>query len=132
MAVGPGIGPVVNVAAAHQALVLAMGHDEFAQGLGPAHGLLHVLGVLDPPAVVGESHHIGGQPLQIGQVLPLLPYGDGAVGIDMDHAVPLNEVQLGLEVFQAVRHRFQVGHGADRGKPSVGCRPGPGGDGLFA
>ena len=123
MAVGPGIGPVVNVAAAHQALVLAVGHDKLAQGLGPAHGLLHVLGVLDPPAVVGESHHIGGQPLQIGQVLPLFPYGDGAVGIDMDHAVPLNEVQLGLEVFQAVRNR---------GKPSVGCRPGPGGDGLFA
>ena len=48
VAVGPGIGPVVNVAAAHQALVLAVGHDEFAQGLGPAHGLPHPLRVLNP------------------------------------------------------------------------------------
>ena len=108
-----------------------MGHDEFPQGLGPQHGLAHGLLGLDPFAIVREGHHMGGQPLQVGQGLPLLPHGDGAVGVDVDRPVPADEVQLGLEVFQAVRHRLQVGHGADGGESPVGRGPGAGGDGLF-
>ena len=41
--VGLGVAAVVNVAAPEQGVVLAVGHNELAQSLGPKHGLLHHL-----------------------------------------------------------------------------------------
>ena len=108
-----------------------MGHDELAQGLGSVHGLLHLGRVLNPLAVVGKGHHLAGQPLQVRQGLPLLSHGDGPVGMDVDHRVPADEVQLGPQVRRAVRHRLEVGHGAHGGKASPGRRSGAGGNGLF-
>lgn len=131
MAMGLGIVPVVNVAAAHQALVLAVGHNELAQGLGPSPGLLHSLGILHAPSIVREGHHMGGQFLQSSQGLSLLPHCNGGVGVGVDHCVSADNIQLGLEGFQAVGHRLQVGHGAHSREAPMGPGPGAGSNGFF-
>ena len=101
------------------------------KGLGPDHGLLHHPGVLDALSVIGEGDDMGGQSLQIRQSLPLLAYGHGAVGMDPDHGVPLNGLQLGPEMGQAVRHRVQIGHGAHIGIAPSGGGQGTGTNGLL-
>ena len=131
MAVGRGVGAVVDIAAPEQTVVLAVGHDQLAQGLGALHGLPHHAVVLDAVAVVGEGHDPGRQGLQVRQRPALFAHGDGAVGAHVDRSVPADDGQLLLQVLPAVRHRVQVGHGADGGVAAPGGGAGAAGDGLF-
>ena len=84
------IGTIVDITALNEALVLTVGHNQFAQCLRPPHGLLHFFRVLHPFSIIRESHHMGGHLLQCGQRFPLLSHGNGAIGIGMNHAVPGN------------------------------------------
>ena len=131
VAVLPGVGPVVDVPAAEEGIVLAVGGDDLVQPFGLRHGGAHQLRALDPPAVVREPRRIRGHGFQVRQGLALLPPGDGPVGVDMDHRVPADDLQLLLQVLPAVRHRIQVRHGAHVGEaPPGGCQ-GAGADGLL-
>ena len=80
MAVGLGVGAVVDIAAAEQRLVLAVGHDGLAQSLRATHGQAHHVLGLDALAVVGEGEAPRRQRLQIGELFTLFAHGDGGVG----------------------------------------------------
>ena len=131
VATGPGVGPVVDVAAVEEAVVLAVGGDDLAQALGFLHGRTHHVLALDAPAVVGEARHIGGHGGQIRQGLALLAPGDGPVGGDVDHRVPPDQLQLLGQSLPAVGDGVQVGHGADLGEAPPGGGTGTGADGLL-
>ncbi len=124
--------PVVDAPAlVQQGLVLTVGHDRPVQLFCQQHGPPHHLPGLDAPAVVGEAGNRRGQGPHIRQSLPLLPLGDGPVGIDMDPGVPPDGFQLHLEAVRAVGHGVQVWHGAEGGIPSRRRRRRAGGDGLL-
>ena len=116
----------VDIAAAQKTVVLAVGDDQFPQGIGLPHGRFHHAGILHAPAVIGEGDHLGGQSFHIGKNLPLLSFGNGGVGVDGNAGTLLNSLQLGIQILKAVRNRIQVGHGAHRGVAPMGRRPGAG------
>ena len=60
VAMGLGIGTVMDIAAPQEGIVLAVGHDQLAQALGLHHGAAHHVAVLNAFSVIGEGHHIGG------------------------------------------------------------------------
>ena len=131
VAVGFGVGALVDIAAPEEGIVFTVGDDELAQGPGALHGLPHETGILHPVAVVGEGDHIRRHGLQIGQLPSGLVHGDGAVGAHVDHGVPADDGQLLLQMLPAVRHRVQVGHGADGGVSAPGGGAGAAGDGFL-
>jgi GTP pyrophosphokinase len=65
------------------------------------------------------------------EILAPLAHRDGAVGHHRDVGLVGDEGQLLLQVFPAVGHRIQVGHGADRGVAAPGGRGTAGADGFF-
>ena len=120
MAVGPGIGAIVDIAAVKQGVVLAVGHDQLAEALGLLHGPAHHIPVLHALPVIGKGHYIGGHGLQLRQRLP-----------HPNHRVMADGLQLRLKMLQAVRHRVQVRHGAHSRIATVSRRKGAGANGLF-
>ena len=60
VAVGLGVGAVMDIAAPQEGIVLAVGHDQLAQAFGLQHGAAHHVAVLNAFSVIGEGHHIGG------------------------------------------------------------------------
>ena len=60
MAVGLGIGAVMDIAAPQEGIILTVGHDQLAQAFGLQHGAAHHVAVLNALSVIGEGHHIGG------------------------------------------------------------------------
>ena len=132
VAVLAAVAAVVDIAAAQQAVDLAMGHDRFADRRSPPHGLLHQLRRLHAAAVVGEPDDVRGQRREIDQ-LPAapLPHRDGGVGHDPHHGVAADQVGLHPQVFGRVGHRIEVGHRADGRIAAAGRRHRAGGDGLL-
>ena len=131
MAVGGGVAPGVDVAPVEQGIVLAVGGNDLAQGLGQLHGFQHPFLRLDALAVVGEPGNIRGHGLHVGKGLPQFPTGDGPEGPDLNGRILLNNVQLDLQIFIGVGHRSQVGHGAYRRVTSGGSSGSPGFDRLL-
>ena len=131
VAVGFCVGSVVDIAAAEQAIVLAVGGDQLPEALRLRHGRPHHFIVLHAPSVVGEGDHPGRQLFQIGQSLSPLAQGDGAVGIDLHLRLGFDQGLLRGQVFRAVRHRVQIRHGADGGITAPGRRGGAGGYGFL-
>ena len=129
--VGPGIVPVVDIAAAEESVVLAVGGDDLAQAFGFLHGGAHDIIPLDAAAVVGKSRHQGGQRRKIGQLLPFSPPGDGPIGHHPHPGTLPDPPELGLQMRRAVGGRVHVGHGADQAVAPPGRRPGARFDGLF-
>ena len=113
----------MDVAAPQQVVDLAVGHNHLAQRLGPEHGGGHHFLGLHPLAVIGEGDAVGGHALQVGQALAPLPHSDGAVGVDMDAGIPVNEQLLLFQVGRAVGDGVQVGHGAHVGVAPPGGGP---------
>ena len=130
-AVGAGPGPVVDAAAMQQAVVLAVGGDQPAQRFCLPHRRAHHGVRLHAVAVVGKGDHISGHAVHVGQGFPGLVHGDGPVGEYADDGVPSEDIQLGLQVFDAVGHRVQVRHGADGGVAAPGRRQCAGANGLL-
>ena len=128
MPVRAGVGPVVDVAASQQAVVLAVGDDQLAQRLCALHGLAHQPAVLYAVPVVGKGDHPVGKSLQIGDFLSPFAHGDGGIGIDGDTGVPLDDLALAAQVFRTVRHGIEVRHGAHGGIAAAGGGPAAGGD----
>ena len=131
VAVGFGVVAVVDISPSQQGIDLAVGDNGFPQCLGTEHGLPHQTVTLHAPAVVGKSHHARRHALQVGKHPALFAHGDSAIGIDMDAGGFLNDTALNLQILHAVRHRVQVGHGADRGIAAPGGRPAACGDSLL-
>ena len=123
VSVGACVRAVVDVAAAQQAVVLAVGRDQLAQRPRALHGLAHHARILHAAPVVAEGAHPRRKALQVGKLLALFAHADRAVGQHADHRVPTDNVQLGLKVRNAVRHRIQVRHGAHRGAAAPRRRP---------
>ena len=94
MSVGGGIDATVDEAPPEEGIVLAVGGDDFAQGLGPEHGLAHHLVALNTPAVVGEGDCLGGHALKVGDCLTFLAQGNGSVGVDVDAGGVLDDGKL--------------------------------------
>ena len=122
VAVGLGIGAVMDIAAPQKGIVLAVGHDQLAQALGLQHGAAHHVAVLNALSVIGEGHHTGGHGVQVRQLPALLAFRNRPIGQDPDHGVLLYGVQLRLQGLHAVRYRIQVRHGAYGGIAAVGRR----------
>ena len=61
--VGGGVDAAVNIASPKEGIVLAVGGDNSAQGLGTEHGLAHHLVALNTPSVVGEGDCLRGHSL---------------------------------------------------------------------
>ena len=96
VALGFGIGPVVNIAAPEQRIVFAVGDDELSQGLGLNHGFFHHAWVLDSSAVIGEGDDLGGKGRHVGKDPALLALCDGGIGVDGNAGVFADGIQLGL------------------------------------
>ena len=126
-----GVGPVVDVAASQQAVVLAVGDDQLAQRLCALHGLAHQAAVLHAVPVVGEGDRPVGKVFHIGDFLSPFAHGDGGIGIDGDTGVALDDLGLAAQVFRTVRHGIEVRHGAHRGVSAVRCGQRPAFYGLL-
>ena len=92
----PGPLAVVDAAAAEQLVDLTVGHDVFPQFFGLHHGGLHHVIGLNAPAVVREARHMGGHIGKVRQCLTLLALGNGAVGVDVDDGIPVDNSKLFL------------------------------------
>ena len=132
MTVGPRVFPVVDVAALDQGIVLAVGGDDLFKGPAPLHQGPHHALALHALSVVAEGDYPGGQGLEVRRLLPALAPGQGGVWVEVDQ-VPGRPDQpfLFLQVFDAVRHGVQVGHGADRRIPAPGRRHAAGQHGFL-
>ncbi len=132
MAVGPRVFPVVDVAAPNQGIVLAVGGDDLSKGPAPLHQGPHHALALHALSIVAEGDHPGGQGLEVRRLLPALAFGQSGVWVEVDQ-VPGRPDQpfLFLQVFYAVRHGIQVGHGADRRIPAPGRRHAAGQHGFL-
>ena len=53
VAVGLGVGAVMDIAAPQEGIVLAVGHDQLAEALGLQHGAAHHITILNALSVVG-------------------------------------------------------------------------------
>ena len=131
MAMGFGIITVVDVPAPQERVDLAVGDNGLPEGFGAKHGLPHHVIALHAPAVVGKTYHVGRHALQVGKRFALFADGDRAIGVDVDAGGFLDEAALNSQILHAVRHRVQVGHGADRGIAAPGGCPAACGDGLL-
>ena len=72
-----------------------------------------------------------GHTAKVGKLFALLTHSDRTVGIDTDHAVLPNQIQLLLQIGLAVRYWVQIGHGAHCGVATPGCCQRTGENGLF-
>ncbi len=131
VAVGPGVGAVVDVPAPQQGIVLAVRRDQFAQRFRLAHRRAHHVRALHAAPVVGEGDDVRRQRVHVGKLAPGLVHGDRAVGIHADAGVPGDDVQLDAEVFGAVRHGVQIRHRAHGGITAAGGRQRAGADGFL-
>ena len=131
MAMGFGIITVVDVPAPQERVDLAVGDNGLSKGFCTKHGLPHQVVTLHAPAVVGKTHHARRHALQVGKRFALFADGDRAIGVDVDAGGFLNETALNPKILHTVRHRVQVGHGADRGIAAPGGCPAACGDGLL-
>ena len=131
VSVRAGVVPVVDIAAAQEAVVLAVGGDDLPQPLGLPHGLPHHGLALDAPAIVGEARRIGCHGLHVRQGFAPLAPGDGPVGVDVDRGVPGDDLPLDVQRLQAVGNGVQVGHGAHMGVAAPGGVQGAGADGFL-
>ena len=118
-----GVSAVVDVAAPQQVVDLAVRHNHFAQRFGAEHGGGHHFVRLHPLAVIGESDAGGSHALQVGKTFALLPHGDGAIGMDVDAGIPVNERLLLFQMSRAVGDGVQVGHGTHIGVAAPGGGP---------
>ena len=118
-----GVSAVVDVAAPQQVVDLAVRHNHFAQRLGTEHGGGHHFFRLHPLAVIGEGNAAGCHALQVGKAFALLPHGDGAIGMDVDAGIPVNEQLLLFQMGGAVGDGVQVGHGTHIGVAAPGGGP---------
>ena len=82
VAVGFGVGPVVDVAAVEEAVVLAVGGDDLAQSLASSIASRIMSSLWTPRPSSEKARHIG---RKLGKVtascLALLAPGDGPVGV---------------------------------------------------
>ena len=115
VAVGGGVGTVMDVAAAQETVVLAVGDDQFPERFGAQHGLAHPRVGLHAVPVVREGDDAGREPLEIRERLPLLPDRDRAVGVDADAGAAGDAGLFDGEMPKTVRHRVEVRHGAHVG-----------------
>ena len=118
VSMGRTVSAVMDVTAFQQFIYLAVGHNHFSQAFCLLHSLLHHFPALDTPSVVGESGNIRSHFLQVCQDFPLLPYGNRTVRINMNGRRVFNQLSLHLQIFQAVRHGLQIGHGTHTGVPA--------------
>ena len=131
MAMGFGIITVVDVPAPQERVDLAVGDNGLPEGFCTEHGLPHQVVTLHAPAVVGKPHYVGRHALQVGKRFALFADCDGTVGVDVNAGGFLDETALNPKILHTVRHRVQVGHGADRGIAAPGGCPAACGDGLL-
>ena len=108
-----------------------MGHDELAQFLGLQHGLTHHVLRLNAAAVIGITADIRSHGGQIGQSFALLAAGDGAVRQNANVGGFADQIQLDFQMFGAVGHRLQVGHGTHGGVTAGGSGLSAGIDGFL-
>ena len=131
MAVGGGVAPVVDVAAAQQRVVLAVrGEDDILPG-GGGHGSEHHVVPLHPAAVVGEGDAAALQRSEVHRLQALAAAGDGSVGEDLDAGVSVDDLLLEGEGLRAVGHGVEVGHRADGRVAAVCGGQRAGADGLL-
>ncbi len=114
-----GVGAVVEIAAAQEAVVLAVGGDELAERLGALHRLAHQPLVLYAVPVVGKGDNERRQSFQIGKLASRLADGDGGVGADRDARVARDDRGLLAQMPDAVRHGVEVRHCAHSGIASA-------------
>ena len=81
MAVGLGVGTVVDVAAVQKGVILAVGDNGLAQRLGRQHGGPHPVLRLNAPSVIGKSRHKGGHARQIRQNFPFFAHSNRTIGV---------------------------------------------------
>ena len=131
VSMGAGVGPVVDVAAAQQRLVLAVGHDHLPQTAGLFHGLTHPALALHALAVIGKGDHPPRHGLHVGQLLPPLAPGDGSVRVHGDEGGAGDGLLLAAQRLPILRHGGEIGHGAQRGVAPPGRRRRAAADGLL-
>ena len=83
VAVGLCICAVVDIAAAKQAIVLAVRGQNFPKPSALLHRLAHQALRLYALSIVGKCNYLRGHRVQIRQLLALLPDGNCAVGVHM-------------------------------------------------
>jgi len=129
--VGSGVDAVVDVTAAQEGVVLAMGGDECVVGGKLGHDFSHEAAVLNAGAVVGEGADMGKQLVETGGFLTLTLHRQAADGGDVDAGVALDELKLRTQRLVTVGSGIEVGHGADCGHAAVSGSQGTGADGFL-
>jgi hypothetical protein len=122
--------PFVHGPAGQGRILAVVGH-RYAERPGVLQRGAHQMARDDRLAVV--AHGDGPRPDQLtelGQLLSLLPEGDGPDRIDPRFAGALRLRLHEAHHTLVVAHRVGVGHGADRGEPAGRRRHGAGRDGL--
>ena len=120
---------VVDVPAAQERIVFAVGGQDAVQRGGPPHRLQHHRFPLNPAAVVGEGDAASLERRHVHHFFSPPAPGDGGVGKYLDAGVPVDEGLLHGNRLRGVGRRIEVRHRTDRGvaAPGSGQRAGPDG-----
>ena len=95
------------------------------------HGPAHQLRALHTAAVIGKACRQRRKKRKIGQFFTLLPPGDGRKGMNADHSLLLNQIELQVQVRRTIRHRIQIRHGKNIGISAPGRGGRAGADGFL-
>ena len=131
VAVEAGVFTVVDVAAAQQGVVLAVGGKDAVLRGNEFHCLAHNVFILHAAAIVREGHAAALEGLHVHHLKALAAHGDGGVRPHVDDCVPADQFQLLLKVLRAVRGGGEVGHRAHGGVSAGRSRHTPAQDGLL-
>ena len=116
-----GNGALIDLAVAHEVLVLAVAHEDLAEHLAVVHATAHHAGTLDTAAVIGESDSAAGDHIaHLGKSLALEAARASARG---EHAAMANGGSTRLDVLDnraVIGHGIGVGHGANAGETALG------------
>ena len=126
-----GIFSLVDIAAEEQAVVFAVGCNDFVVTADFFHGLTHHFVVLHTASVIGEGANMLNDFVISRHFFAHFTNGDRAVGNDFDTGCFADGLQLGLQICHTVGGGVQIGHGAYCGITAVGRCQGACFDGFF-
>ena len=121
----------MDVAAAQEAVVLAVCGQNFSETPAFQHGLAHQALALDALAVIGKCDHIRRHVREVCKALAALADGDRAVGVYMHGGALADQPPLHIQRRAAVGDGVKVRHRRDMRKAAVRRRQRPGADRLF-
>ena len=114
-----GVVPVMNASTANKTVVFAVSSNNLVKFFCLFHCCKHNFFILNAFSVIRKRNDIRGKCVHIGKFPTVFTDCYCTVRINGNAGITTNDFKLPFKVFDAVRHRIKVRHGANRSIPSV-------------